>query len=262
MTKLHKATICAAPITTQNFIDHNNIDLSNATLSSVSIPHLYQRDNSRNSLAVLAIMDRLYEFENSSTSMLLNSGISTAYLIAASKRFKRLLVHKDVYYDMKNAYRMHPNYVEIDENFSDLQEGDLLCIEYCSVPWCKKLLTQDLIDKAKVANCKLCVDCSTSSSLNVDLNLIHQVDIVIESLSKLANGLNNSIIGYMHIKDNDDYLALNTLKSACGFYVEPLSSYLTQVGLRTLPLRMKKIQENAIKLQTFVDTNFPDIYYT
>ena len=77
-------------------------------------------------------------------------------------------------------------------------------------------------------------------------------DIVVHSCTKYIGGHSDVIAGCVIV--NNDVLGqqLSFIRNAVGSGLAPMDCYLLQRGLRTLPLRMKKHEENAYAVAEFL----------
>src|SRR3954470_22010219 len=72
--------------------------------------------------------------------------------------------------------------------------------------------------------------------------------IVLHSATKAISGHSDVIMGAVVTRDDDLYRQLLTRRSLHGAIPSPLDAYLALRGLRTLPLRLERGQENAQEL--------------
>lgn len=79
-------------------------------------------------------------------------------------------------------------------------------------------------------------------------------DVVIHSATKFLSGHHDTVAGAA-VTDNEDIAArLSLISMTLGNALSPFESWLVLRGIRTLPLRMKKHQENAFKLAEYLQT--------
>lgn len=77
-------------------------------------------------------------------------------------------------------------------------------------------------------------------------------DLVVHSLTKYINGHSDVLGGVMVTKDAGLYKKIKRSLALFGGTMDPHQAWLILRGLRTLPLRMEKAQENAFKLAKFL----------
>jgi cystathionine beta-lyase/cystathionine gamma-synthase len=74
------------------------------------------------------------------------------------------------------------------------------------------------------------------------------VDFVIESGTKYVGGHSDIIFGFLYTNDEDAFKRIKQLSNLYGACPAPMDCFLALRGLRTLPLRMDRCQETALKL--------------
>ncbi|MCB0328166.1 MAG: PLP-dependent transferase [Bdellovibrionales bacterium] len=77
-------------------------------------------------------------------------------------------------------------------------------------------------------------------------------DIVVQSLSKYISGHTNVIGGAVIAKDKELLDRIQFIHKATGANPGPFDTYLTLLGLKTLPLRMERHQQNAFAVAEFL----------
>ncbi len=80
-------------------------------------------------------------------------------------------------------------------------------------------------------------------------------DIVIHSMTKFINGHSDVVGGAMMFNSDDLHKKLFYLQNAIGPCQSPFDSWLVIRGIKTLALRMKAHQENAMKIAKFLETH-------
>ncbi|MCK9376648.1 MAG: aminotransferase class I/II-fold pyridoxal phosphate-dependent enzyme [Syntrophobacterales bacterium] len=77
-------------------------------------------------------------------------------------------------------------------------------------------------------------------------------DLVIHSLTKYLNGHSDVVGGMIVVKDAELYRRLKRVLTLFGATMDPHQAWLILRGVRTLPLRMERSQDNALKLAEFL----------
>ena len=80
-------------------------------------------------------------------------------------------------------------------------------------------------------------------------------DIVVHSCTKLINGHADVVGGAIVARDEQIYRQLKPTLNLFGGTMDPHQAWLILRGLRTLPLRAERSQENALKLARFLRTH-------
>jgi cystathionine gamma-lyase len=83
--------------------------------------------------------------------------------------------------------------------------------------------------------------------------LLLGADIVLHSTTKYINGHSDSIGGAIMLSDKDLYQKLKFNQNAIGAIMSPFDCFLVTRGLKTLSLRMKQHQANALKIAEFLE---------
>lgn len=77
-------------------------------------------------------------------------------------------------------------------------------------------------------------------------------DVVVHSLTKYLSGHSDVVGGMIVVKDAERYRRIKRVLTLFGATMDPHQAWLILRGVRTLPLRMEKAQENALKLAEFL----------
>jgi methionine-gamma-lyase len=87
-------------------------------------------------------------------------------------------------------------------------------------------------------------------------------DIVIHSLTKYLSG-HSDIVGGIVVGSSDFLKKLDPMLKNTGAILGPFEAWLTLRGIKTLPLRMEKHNENALKIAEFLETHpkIQKVYY-
>lgn len=232
-------TISVSPSSYSDVIAPGTIELNNSFCSKDSNDSArYKRGSAQlNYQQVLSIMAKLH-CVNKDHCLLTNSGVALATLISSSRLFDRILIMKDTYPEMQDAYSRFTMSKVIDTDFNDFKQGDLVCVESINVPDCNPV-DIDFLRKARQHGAKICID-NTIPSVYCRRFTDFMPDFIIESMSKFANGTNSSLISFMYCRDERDFKEIKDAKRFLGFYPHAFDLYLTVLGLQTYPLRMKQ----------------------
>lgn len=80
-------------------------------------------------------------------------------------------------------------------------------------------------------------------------------DVVVHSMTKFINGHADVVAGMIVTATEELYKKLKPIHSTFGATMDPHQAYLVLRGIKTLPLRMKASQENAMKLARFLENH-------
>lgn len=81
----------------------------------------------------------------------------------------------------------------------------------------------------------------------------HGADIVVHSLTKFINGHSDVVGGMIITKNEKLYRQIKPVLNIFGGTMDPHQAWLILRGVRTMPLRVEKSQENAAKLAHFLN---------
>jgi methionine-gamma-lyase len=93
---------------------------------------------------------------------------------------------------------------------------------------------------------------NTFASPYLQRPLEHGADLVVHSLTKLLNGHSDVVGGMVVVRTKELYQRVRRAVNLFGGTMDPHQAWLVLRGIRTLPLRVEKSQENAMKLAEFL----------
>ncbi len=93
---------------------------------------------------------------------------------------------------------------------------------------------------------------NTFASPYLQRPLEHGADVVVQSLTKLMNGHSDVVGGMIVTKTEALFKKIRRVLSLFGGTMDPHQAWLILRGIRTLPLRVERSQENAQKLAEFL----------
>lgn len=250
-------TILVNPSVYESIDKPNCIDLNNSFMCKnnheIETPKYRRQANFNDSLKCVEILAKLYNVP-ASNCFVMSSGVAIATVIGNSGLFKRILTLEPSYSEMFSAYNVRGNARYIPLDFDDFQEGDLLCFESVSMPICKKNDYSKLVERIRKAGGKICIDNTIPTWYNYDCK-DYNPDFIVESLSKFANGMNNSLAGFLYCKESKDLDTIRHIIQFYGFHLHPFDSYMLTLGLQTMSLRMKQIQTTSFRFKAFCENS-------
>ena len=89
-------------------------------------------------------------------------------------------------------------------------------------------------------------------------------DIVLHSGTKYLGGHNDTLAGFVVTKTKELSDSIIYVSKTIGATLSPFDSFLIERGIKTLPIRMDRINDNAYKLANFLKTKkgIKKVYYT
>ncbi len=111
--------------------------------------------------------------------------------------------------------------------------------------------TKAIVEVAKQCGAKIACDNTWGTALHFDV-FGHGIDLVIEAGTKFISGHSDVSIGYV-AANGAIAKQVRNYTHYTGHCVAPDDHYLTLRGLRTMPIRLKKSEENGLKLARWIE---------
>jgi cystathionine gamma-synthase len=129
------------------------------------------------------------------------------------------------------------------------QKADLVWIEVPSNPWLKLVDIEEAATIAHAAGAVLAVD-ATAATPVLMRPLELGADLVMQSATKGLNGHSDVVAGALSVKDETfpAWQAICIDRHDAGAILGPFEAWLLMRGMRTLPLRVERSSENALRL--------------
>lgn len=247
------------PIYQTTAFDIPDLDVLADLHSGAARGHIYTRDSNPNH-SVLG--ESIASLEGAESGAVFASGMGAIAAIAMTLAATNdhILVARSLYGITLKLMRRLQNQFGIQVSYFDatrpeslpgvMQENTRFClVESISNPL---LEVSDLPALAKhLGDVPLVVD-STFTTPELVRPIAHGATIVVHSASKYLNGHGDVMLG---VAAGPDAVIrkIRATSSVFGQNANPFESWLTQRGLRTLPLRMKHIAETTTQLAAFLD---------
>lgn len=89
-------------------------------------------------------------------------------------------------------------------------------------------------------------------------------DVVVHSGTKYLSGHNDTLAGFLVLKDDTLIEKLRYIHKTVGNCLSPFDSYLLIRGIKTLAIRVEKQEQNAIKIANYLNNHpkIKNVYYT
>ena len=217
-----------------------------------------------------ALEKKLAALEGAKHALAFSSGMAaeTAVLVALLKPGDHIVAFEDLYGGTKRAldlfkkkYNIEISYVDatdirkVEEAFNE--KTVLLWLESPTNPLLKICDLKALTDLAHAHGIKVVVD-NTFATPYFQNPLAFGVDVVVHSTTKYINGHSDCLGGAVMLSDDELYEELFFIRKSIGSSLSPFDSYLTLRGLKTLAVRMRQHEENAMKIAEFLQ-NHPKV---
>lgn len=205
----------------------------------------------------------LASLENANFCMVTSSGMSACSLIFQSlPQGSKILCGDDVY---GGTYRLlntiyndrfeikHINTTNIESVKIELNsfKPDLVWIESPTNPMLQISDIKAICNSAHIVGAKVVVD-NTFMSPYFQNPLDLGADMVMHSLTKYINGHSDVVGGAIMLNDSVQYEKLWYLQNSIGPSQSPFDSWLVLRGIKTLSVRMRAHEENAINIAHFL----------
>lgn len=88
-------------------------------------------------------------------------------------------------------------------------------------------------------------------------------DVVIHSGTKYLGGHNDTLAGFIVVNDNEKAERIRLIQKSIGAVLAPFDSWLILRGIKTLGVRLKKQQSNALQVANWLKENkqIDEVYY-
>lgn len=209
-----------------------------------------------------ALETNLAALESGSYGLAFSSGLAAEHAVLSTlKPGDHVVAAEDMYggtyrlfEKVFRPYGLKYSYVNgSPSDFRDaiLPETRMFWIESPTNPMLRTVDIKEVADIARKNNIKVVVD-NTFASPVFQQPLLLGADLVVHSTTKYIGGHSDLIGGAVILNDEGWYLQIKFLQNAIGAVPGPFDAWLTLRGIKTLALRMKKHEENALKIAEFL----------
>ncbi len=224
------------------------------------------RDKLEKKLAVL-------EKGNYGTAFSSGMAAETIVLLSLLKEGDHILAMDDLYGGTKRLFEQVMRRFGLDFDYIDMREVDnieseikenteMIWIESPTNPLMKLVNIEKVSELAHEKDITVVTD-NTFASPVFQKPLVHGSDIVVHSLTKYLGGHSDVIGGAIIANEKELFEQIKFHQNAVGAILSPFDSWVVMRGIKTLKVRMKKHEENAMKVAKYLkghDT-VKDVYY-
>jgi len=216
---------------------------------------------------VSALERRLAVLEGGTFATCFSTGLSatTALFLGLLKAGDRVVVSQAVYGGTVRLLRMFFSEFGVDAVFVDTSNeaaftaatAEPTKLVFVETPANPTMLLTDLelaVTLARRAGAVLVVD-NTLLTPALQRPLDYGVDVVLHSTTKFIEGHNATVGGALITNDSELNDRLAFTRTATGTIQSPFQAWLTLQGVKTLPLRMARHSENALKVARFLENH-------
>ncbi len=215
-----------------------------------------------------ALQLRLAALENAKYGLAFSSGLGaeTAILLSLTKSGDHIVAFDDLYGGTRRLLtQVFQDKFNIESTFVDARNPDevanaiqpntkLIWLETPTNPLLKICDIQKISEIAKQNDIIVVVD-NTFVSSYFQQPLALGATISLHSTTKYLNGHCDSVGGAIMLSDDKIHQKLKFMQNAAGFVLSPFDSYLILRGLKTLAIRMRQHEKNALTIARFLQSH-------
>jgi len=207
----------------------------------------------------LALLENGYDGICTSSGM---GAVNVVYMTFLGQG-KHIVCHKTVYGPSRSVLEQQWSRFGVEMSFVDTSDfeavkgaiKDNTALIYLESPANPTVSVSDIPAIAKLGKehgIPVCVDntfCGPYLQTPLDLG----ADIVLHSLTKSINGHADIVGGVIVTKTEEHYKKLRPMMITLGCCMDPNQAFLARRGLKTLPLRIDKAQDSAVRIAHFLE---------
>lgn len=211
-----------------------------------------------------ALEECLASIENGRFGLAFSSGLAAEHAVLSTlKPGDHIIAAEDMY---GGTYRLFEevfkplgikfSYVGGTSDFEKAvrPESKLFWIESPTNPLLRIIDIAEVSETAKKNKIKVVVD-NTFASPFFQQPLSLGADVVVHSTTKYIGGHSDLIGGAVILNDDEWYSRIKFYQNAIGAIPGAFDSWLTLRGIKTLSVRMKKHEENALQIASFLESH-------
>jgi len=262
------------PIVTASAWTHPDMEMLDAALGDERAGYVYSRNAGPTQEAFEAAMAAM---ENGAGAAAFASGMAAlhaALLVAGAKPGATVVAASELYGSTQTLLKFladNSGVRVVRVNIRDLEEvgaalaaspGGVLLFETLSNPLCHLADAPALVSLAQRHHAAIIIDSTFTSPY-----LIHPLDLgadfVMHSATKYIGGHGDVLAGIVVAASAEKAAALRNTRKLLGANLSPFDAYLALRGLRTLPLRVREQNHNALRLARwlFDHPGVAQVYY-
>ncbi len=215
---------------------------------------------------VRAVEDKLASLEGAESALAFSSGMAaiTTALLAFLQKGDRMVAMQDLYGGTYGFLKNEMPRIGVDVEFVGTTDPAELCsaidartkVLYLESPTNPLLKLIDIREACRLAHekgCMVMID-NTFASPILQRPLELGVDVVLHSATKYLNGHSDVIAGFV-AGSKADMGPVHLKRKLYGGVLDPLPAYLLGRGMRTLDLRVRKHDSNAMAVAKFLESH-------
>lgn len=215
---------------------------------------------------VRTVEDKLASLEGGEEALAFSSGmgaISTA-LLAFLHKGDNIVTMNDIYGGTNNLMKNWLSNLGIEVRFVPTTDPQVLCravddrtkvvyLESPTNPTLKLIDIREVSEIVKGKGCKVMID-NTFATPVFQRPLAMGADVVLHSATKYLNGHSDVIAGFV-VGSKADMAKVHMARKVFGASLDPLPAYLLGRGMKTLDLRVRRHEANALQVARFLESH-------
>lgn len=247
------------PIVTASAWTHDDMEMLDAALGDERAGYVYSRNAGPTQEAFEAAMAAIEKGAGAAAFASGMAALHAALLVAGAKPGLTVVAASELYGSTQSLLKFlaenssvhvaRVNIRDLDEVGAALAaaQGGVLLFEILSNPLCRLADAPALVRLARRRNAAVVIDSTFTSPY-----LIHPLelgaDFVMHSATKYIGGHGDVLAGIVVAASAEKAAALRNTRKLLGANLSPFDAYLALRGLRTLPLRVRQQNHNALQL--------------
>ncbi len=222
-----------------------------------------------------ALERKLAALESAEFGLAFSSGMAaeTTVLLALLRTGDHVVAFDDLYGGTKRLFRTFGERFGVDFEYVDARDAEnvrraivertrMIWLETPTNPLMKMCDIEEISEMAHERDIIVAVD-NTFATPYFQRPLELGADLVVHSTTKYINGHSDSVGGAIMVSDEDLHEKLRFQQNTSGAILSPFDSYMTLRGIRTLALRMREHEKNAMSMAKFLESHpkIERVYY-
>ncbi len=214
-----------------------------------------------------ALERKLAALEDARFGLAFSSGMATetTALLALLRSGDHVIAFDDLYGGTKRLFRTFGRNFGVDFTYVDARDPDevasavkdntrMIWLETPTNPLMKMCDIEEISEIAHDKGIIVAVD-NTFATPYFQNPLKLGADIVVHSTTKYINGHSDSVGGAIMLSDEEMHERLRFHQNSSGAILSPFDSYMTLRGIKTLAVRMREHERNAMRIAEYLESH-------
>ena len=189
----------------------------------------------------------------------------TTVLLALLRTGDHVIAFDDLYGGTKRLFRTFGERFGVDFEYVDARDAEnvrkamrestrMIWLETPTNPLMKMCGIEEISEMAHERDIIVAVD-NTFATPYFQRPLELGADLVVHSTTKYINGHSDSVGGAIMVSDENLHEKLRFQQNTSGAILSPFDSYMTLRGIKTLAIRMREHEKNAMSMAKFLESH-------